>query len=336
MRHWYGFPSYRLEKLQREWGIPLPDATQSDLITQAIQAIEPVFYEIFHHAARADLLIFDDTSARIQSVIRDHKKHPEQKRYGSHVTGIIARTRERTLQLYRVGTLHAGENIEDLLAVRPGDLPPPLQMTDASAVNTDHRFETVVAYCLQHARGNFDDIAAHFPLECGRVLDLIGQVYHNEKVIREGELDDQARLRDHQKHSAPIMTELFAYLEYLVDQRQVEDSSRLGKAIAYVLTRKTELTRFLHIPGAPLDSNAVERALKSAVLIRKNSLFYNNEVSAYRAGILMTLAGTCNACGIDPLRYLTALIEAADADSLDPAEMVPWSRWASKFANGVG
>lgn len=35
-----------------------------------------------------------------------------------------------------------------------------------------------------------------------------------------------------------------------------------------------ELTLFLRVPGVPLDSNAVERALKKAILHRKASLFY--------------------------------------------------------------
>jgi len=34
------------------------------------------------------------------------------------------------------------------------------------------------------------------------------------------------------------------------------------------------LTRFLHVEGAPLDSNIVERALKRAIQHRRNSLFY--------------------------------------------------------------
>jgi len=168
------------------------------------------------------------------------------------------------------------------------------------------------------------------------VLDLIGQVCANEKAIRKRGLDDHTRLREHQEHSAPIMAEFFSYLENLVEQRLVEENGSLGKAVAYVLERKTELSRILHIPGVPLDSNAVERGWKSAVLIRKSSLFYRYEVGAYRAGILMTLAATCISSGIDPLGYLTALIEEAEAGTLDPAEMVPWSRWASRFASGAG
>ena len=138
MRHWYGFPCYRLEKLQRQLGIPLPDATQADLIQAAQTTFESVHGVLYQIAAQGEQFILDDTSARIQGVISERKKHPGEGRYGVRVSGILAKTAERDILLYRVGTQHAGESLEDLLAGRSGDLPPPLQMSDALAANTDH------------------------------------------------------------------------------------------------------------------------------------------------------------------------------------------------------
>ncbi|CAM2064851.1 Transposase [Sulfidibacter corallicola] len=331
LRHWYGFPAYRLEKLQREHGIPLPDATQSDLIADCAAAAEPVFHALYAEAAKADLFIIDDTSARIQTVIRDHKKHPDQERYGAHVTGIIARTRERDLHIYRVGTLHAGENLEDLLALRPADLPRPIQMSDAAAVNTAHPCDTLVTYCLQHARGQIEDVVDHFPGPCRKILAWIAEVYRVEEEARVQGMDDQARLHHHQAYSTAPMNTLFAYLTTLLSERRVEPASGLGKAAIYILKRKESLTRFLNVPDVPLDSNAVERALKCAVLIRKNSLFYHNEVSAYRAGTLMTLAGSCVAVGRDPISYMTALVENRDAVATAPEDWLPWRLPAAQF-----
>jgi hypothetical protein len=39
-------------------------------------------------------------------------------------------------------------------------------------------------------------------------------------------------------------------------------------------------TLFLHQAGAPLDNNVCERALKKAILHRKNSLFYKTQNGA--------------------------------------------------------
>jgi hypothetical protein len=41
-----------------------------------------------------------------------------------------------------------------------------------------------------------------------------------------------------------------------------------------LLNHWPKLTLFLQQPGAPLDNNIAERALKKAILNRKNALFY--------------------------------------------------------------
>jgi hypothetical protein len=120
------------------------------------------------------------------------------------------------------------------------------------------------------------------------------------------------------------MAALFAYLHQLLDRKLIEPASGMGKAAKYMLKREVELTRFLEIPGAPLDSNAIERGLKHAVLIRKNSLFYLNEMTAYNAGVLMTLAATCVHNQEDPLHYFTALLDNQDKVKANPEDWFPW------------
>jgi hypothetical protein len=43
------------------------------------------------------------------------------------------------------------------------------------------------------------------------------------------------------------------------------------------------------VPGAPLDNNIAERALKKAILHRKNSLFYKNRNGAQMGDLFMSL-----------------------------------------------
>ena len=53
------------------------------------------------------------------------------------------------------------------------------------------------------------------------------------------------------------------------------------------------LTRFLSVPGAPLDNNLAERALKLCMRQRKNSLFSKSTPSASMASVLTSLLATC-------------------------------------------
>ena len=121
-----------------------------------------------------------------------------------------------------------------------------------------------MANCLAHGRRQFVDVADRFPEECRHVLEALAVVYHNDAVARKQNLSPQARLEFHQAHSGPTMEELRLWLVQQFDQRRVEPNSALGGAIAYLLKRWDKLTLFLRVPGAPLDNNLCERALKKA------------------------------------------------------------------------
>ena len=61
-----------------------------------------------------------------------------------------------------------------------------------------------------------------------------------------------------------------------------------GRRIRYMLRHWEKLTFFLRQVGAPLDNNVCERALKKAILHRKNSLFYKTQNGARVGDLFMT------------------------------------------------
>jgi hypothetical protein len=90
------------------------------------------------------------------------------------------------------------------------------------------------------------------------------------------------------------------------------------------------LTRFLSIPGAPLDNNLAERALKLFIRQRNNSLFYKSEHSAYIASVLTSLIATCLYAGVNAVDYLVALQEHRREVFADPAAWLPWAYATSR------
>jgi len=86
-----------------------------------------------------------------------------------------------------------------------------------------------------------------------------------------------------------------------------------------------KLTLFLRQPGAPLDNNVCERALKLAILHRKNALFYKTENGAHVGDLLMSLIHTCQLGGVDSFDYLTELHRRAAELASDPAKWMPWN-----------
>ncbi len=68
-----------------------------------------------------------------------------------------------------------------------------------------------------------------------------------------------------------------------------------------------------------------ERALKKAILHRKNALFFKTERGAHVSDLFMSLIHTCQRCGADPFHYLTALQTHAAALAAAPQDWLPWT-----------
>ena len=164
-----------------------------------------------------------------------------------------------------------------------------------------------------------------FPHECQVVLDVIRQVFDHDEQARKDQLSPEARLAYHQAQSQPLMDELKGWLDKQIDDHLVEPNSALGKAIGYMRTHWETLTRFLSIPGAPMDNNLAERVLKLFIRQRKNSLFYKNPHSAYIASVLTSLIATCLYAGVNAVEYLVALQEHRREVFSDPAAWLPWA-----------
>ena len=93
-----------------------------------------------------------------------------------------------------------------------------------------------------------------------------------------------------------------------------------------MLNHWTALTLFLRQAGAPLDNNICERALKMAILHRKNSLGYKTQNGARLGDLFMSLIHTCRLCAGNPLDYLNALVAprqggAGASDPVVPLEL---------------
>ncbi len=212
-----------------------------------------------------------------------------------------------------------------LLAKRAEELPPPIQMCDASATNTAGAFETILANCLAHGRRHIVDVAPHFPDECRFVLETLREVYRNDAVAREQQLTPVERLRLHQEQSAPLMTKLHEWLERQLDQHLVEPNSSLGEALRYLRKHWDKLTLFQRKASAPLDNNICERALKKAILHRKNSLFYKTLRGAAVGDLFMSLIHTCELNGVETFEYLVAVLRNHAAAAKHPAAWMPWN-----------
>lgn len=213
-----------------------------------------------------------------------------------------------------------------VLAKRAKESAPPIQMCDGLSSNhAPAEFVTILSNCVAHGRRKFVELLSVFPDECRHVIEKLRDVYAIDATARERRLSPEERLKLHQEESAPVMSDLEKWMREKIENREIEPNSALGGAIAYMLKRWTALTLFLEKPGAPLDNNICERALKKAILHRKNALFFKTENGARVGDIFMSLIHTTELAGANPFDYLTELQKHAAELRRDPVSWMPWN-----------
>jgi len=259
----------------------------------------------------------------LELIKENQNKDPARK--GMFTTGIVAITGERKIALFFTGRNYAGENMDKVLANRQPGLATPIQMCDALDWNVPKEFKTILVNCLIHGRRNFVDQMVSFPEESSQVIETLAEVYRFETITKDKDMSAAERLQFHQANSGPLMDALYIWMQDQLDEKKVEPNSGLGGAIKYMLKRWDRLTGFLRIPGAPLDNNTCERALKKAILHRKNSLFFKTGNGAAAGDMFTSLIYTCELSNVNPLDYLTALQDYSALAQTSPEALMPWN-----------
>lgn len=321
-----GIPFYRQGHIQEILGAPVSPSEIWEMTEDVADAVQPVYATMCEHAAAAELVQNDDTKARILSVMKDRKDREgtdqEDKRSGTFTTGILATLQNLGVKiaLYFTGVKHAGENLDNLLNKRPEELSSPIQQCDGGH-NVPKNHDTYLSKCNAHCRRNFYELVQMEPKIVIKIIGLYSKVFANEKLAPP---DPLLRLKWHQENSGPLMKQLREYCDSLIEQKEVEPNSSLGRAIAYLQNHWEGLTLFLRMPGVPIDNNATEQILKRAVLNRKNAYFYRNETGAKIGDILMSVIETCVLNGANPWEYLVAIQKYQKDVRTHPALWVPW------------
>ena len=326
LKYGCGMPFFRLERLERDLGIPLPPSTQWDVGYQLAMILAPIYTEFIKQASQGDVLHNDDTTARILEL-----KSPPligkngKERTGLYTSGILSTKEGRRIAVFFTGRKHAGENLERVLSYRNKELSVPIHMSDGLAVNIPGELETLWANCNAHARRKFVEVADKFVKETKHILDVFKQVYKNDDVTKKQNMTDDERLDFHVEHSKPLLDDLGKWFDKQFKDKNIEPNSSLGNAINYMTERWEKLTLFLKVPGAPLDNNACEQIIKKAILHRKNALFFKTENGAYVGDLFMTTIHTCELEGINPFDYMLTLAKHPNEIAMNPDQWMPWN-----------
>jgi transposase len=184
-----------------------------------------------------------------------------------------------------------------------------------------------LAFCWSHARREFIELAKGKTAPIAtEALQRIAALYAIEAEGRGQPPEIRRAVR--QAKSRPLVEDLFAWFSARL--ARLPSGSPTAKAIRYALNHRDGLVRFLEDGRIELDTNTVERAIRSLCLSRKNALFASGDDGGARWAAVASLVETCKLNGVDPQRYftdlLTRLVNGWPNRRID--ELMPW-RWAT-------
>ncbi len=143
-----------------------------------------------------------------------------------------------------------------------------------------------LAFCLAHSRRKFVEVVKMTgSAEALSILARVAEIYRIEARLR-GESAD-TRLTIRRREAVPVMK---AQLTELSDE--VSSKSALGEAVSHTHNNWGGLAAFLEDGRIEVDSEVVERSMKSMALTRKNSLFVGNERGGKSFAVLASLVNT--------------------------------------------
>ena len=180
--------------------------------------------------------------------------------------------------------------------------------------------------CWAHVRRKFFElhVAAKSTL-AQTVLDRIGQLYGIEREMLERKLDLQQARAHRQQHTKPLLDALHAWL---LAQRQVlTDGTASAKAFDYTLKRWPALVRYADNANLPMDNNLIENQIRPWALGRKNWLFAGSPQAGERAADIMSLIQSAKMNGIEPLAYLTDVLQRLPTQPNSRIDELLPTRW---------
>ena len=182
-----------------------------------------------------------------------------------------------------------------------------------------------LAFCWAHVRRKFYDIhvATQSPL-AEEALRRIAELYAIEADIRGTPAESRRSVR--RQRSRSLVEAMHIWLTEQLGR--ISGRSTLAQAMRYALNHWNGLILYLDDGRLEMDTNTVERAMRPVALGRKNALFAGADSGGRHWATVATLIQTAKLNHVDPLAWLTDVLERVVAGRTKRNELhqlLPWN-----------
>ena len=316
-------PLYRQSKMLGRQGVVLDRSTLSNWVGRACWWLAPLYELVVSTALSSEKVFADDTTLPVLDPGRGKTKLGRLWCYAVDDRAWCGPGHPVAAYVYA----------EDRKAVRPAahlaGFRGVLQVDGYAGFKrlagerADHSIR--LAFCWAHMRRPFYQFfeSTRSPL-AAHVLARIRELYAIEAEIRGCPAEHRREVR--QTRSRPIVEALHAWLQEQLPR--VSGASDLAKAMRYAIAHWPGLTAFLDDGRIEMDTNVVERSIRPVTLTRKNALFAGSDGGARHWAIAMTLIETAKLNGVEPMTWLTDVLERIVSGRIKTNELqalLPWN-----------
>jgi transposase len=289
-------PYYRQEKIFQRYGIDISAANLSNWQIQFYERFDRLEEFFWQDLLAEKVILADETPLQ---VLREKDRTNTQKSW----MFAFATEKIRFFQ-YRETRSAAflSERFRDFRGVIASD---GYKSYDALC----RRLKIQHSACWAHTRRKFIELIKNSPHDdsfAHQIAHAIRKLYAFDARCRKLSLEEEI-LECPQESPENIVHRIFELLKK--KQLTVPRSQPLGKAIRYALGQETKLRLFLKNGNVPIDTNAVENAIRPFVVGRKNWLFSGSPRGADSSALIYSLIETAKANDLEPWAYLRYLFE---------------------------
>ena len=317
----YHNPLYRQHQKLQTNGFKLARTTLTNWTKRSIELLEPIYQAHLAHILQSKVLAMDETPIKAG-----------RKGKGKMNTGYFwPMYGDMDEVAFTFSPGRGRQHVFDTLDGFAGTL-----LTDGYSAYerfAQQKQSVIHAQCWAHTRRGFEKARDIEPVASAEALQLIGEIYRHEKLIRERRLRDEEKLRYRTTHTLPLVETFFAWCYEQSQREDLLNSNPLAKALTYVRGREAPLKVFLNDPDVQPDTNHLERALRVIPMGRKNWLFSWTEVGAKQVGMIQSLLVTCRLHDINPYTYLVDVLQRVSLHPASEVEALTPRIWKERFAS---
>ncbi len=304
----YHLPEHRQVRQYADLGVRLPSSTVNDWVHAVASKLEPLYEILRKDILGSDYLQIDEVPWRIAD-------SPGKSRKGYAWQFLDNRPRSHGLYFLYLNGSRAGAVPRAELRDFHGAI-----QTDGYGVYDYFELQDNVTLlgCMAHVRRKFTDAQSSHPHLAARAVRWIELLYELEANLKAEGADYAWIAAERQAKAMPIMDAMEKWMEQV--HTQCTPSDPMGKALDYAYKLWPRLRRYALDGRYNIDNNPVERSQRPSVMGRKNYLFSKSDSGAVDNAILYSLIGSCDIVGIEPLRWLTDVLDTLHDDT--PPEQI--------------